>query len=397
MPSPLPAKALSNLRVLDLTRVRAGPTCVRIFADFGADVLKIEAPPGVDPNEGMGGDRHGFDMQNLHRNKRSLSLNLKAPEGLAIFKRLVATADIVVENYRPDVKARLGIGYEDLRAINKRIILASISGFGETGPYRTRAGFDQIAQGMGGLMWVTGHPGGGPVRAGSAIADSSAGLYAAIGILVALAERERSGEGQWVTTSLLAAQIAMMDFQAARYLVDRKVPAQAGNDHPYVTPTGAFETADGFINIGLGGPKQWKVFCQALGRPDLAEHPDYATQDLRLAHRPVLNAELAKAFKTKTSKEWSTQLEAVGVPAGPIYHMDEVFADPQVQHLAMAAPVHHPVRGDIRIVAEPVALSRTPAGVTSPIAELGEHTDAVLTELGYSPADIATLRAQRVV
>jgi len=216
MPPPLSSKALSDLRVLDLTRVRAGPTCVRIFADFGADVLKIEAPPGVDPNEGMGGDRHGFDMQNLHRNKRSLSLNLKAPEGLVIFKRLVANADIVVENYRPDVKARLGIGYEALRAVNKRIILASISGFGETGPYRTRAGFDQIAQGMGGLMWVTGRPGDGPMRAGAAIADSSAGLYAAIGILVALAERERSGEGQWVTTSLLAAQIAVMDFQAPR-------------------------------------------------------------------------------------------------------------------------------------------------------------------------------------
>ena len=397
MPPPLSFKALSNLRVLDLTRVRAGPTCVRIFADFGADVLKIEAPPGVDPNEGMGGDRHGFDMQNLHRNKRSLTLNLKAPEGLAIFKRLVANADIVVENYRPDVKARLGIGYEALRAINKRIILASISGFGETGPYRTRAGFDQIAQGMGGLMWVTGRPGDGPMRAGAAIADSSAGLYAAIGILIALAERERSGEGQWVTTSLLAAQIAMMDFQAARYLVDGEVPPQAGNDHPYVTPTGVVETSDGFINISLGGQKQWKVFCKTLGRPDLAEHPDYATQNLRFKHRPALNAELAKAFKTRTSKDWSERLEAVGVPAGPIYHMDEVFADPQVQHLGMAAPVHHPERGDIRIVAEPVALSRTPADITTPIAELGEHTDAVLAELGYGPAEIEKLRQQHIV
>ena len=397
MPPPLRSTALSGLRVLDLTRVRAGPTCVRIFADFGADVLKIEAPPGVDANEGIGGDRHAFDMQNLHRNKRSLSLNLKAPEGLAIFKRLVTTADIVVENYRPDVKARLGIGYEDLRAINKRIILASISGFGETGPYRGRAGFDQIAQGMGGLMWVTGHPGQGPVRAGTAIADSSAGLYAAIGVLVALAERERSGEGQWVTTSLLAAQIAMMDFQAARYLVDGEVPPQVGNNHPYVTPTGAFETADGFINIGLGGPRQWKVFCEAIGRPDLAQHPDYATQNLRFKHRPALNVELAKALKTKTSKEWSTRFDAIGVPAGPIYHMDEVFTDPQVQHLAMAAPVHHHARGDIRIVAEPVALSRTPASVTTPIAELGEHTDAVLAELGYSPPEIEKLRAKHVI
>ena len=303
----------------------------------------------------------------------------------------------MVENYRPDVKARLGIGYEALRAINKRIILASISGFGEDRavPHARRLRPDRAGHGRPDVGNRA--PGQGPMRAGAAIADSSAGLYAAIGILVALAERERSGEGQWVTTSLLAAQIAMMDFQAARYLVDGEVPPQAGNDHPYVTPTGAFETADGFINIGLGGPKQWKVFCKTLGRPDLAEHPDYATQNLRFKHRPALNAELAKAFKTRTSKDWSERLEAVGVPAGPIYHMDEVFADPQVQHLGMAAPVHHPERGDIRIVAEPVALSRTPADITTPIAELGEHTDAVLAELGYGPAEIEKLRQQHIV
>ena len=304
----------------------------------------------------------------------------------------------MVENYRPDVKARLGIGYEALRAINKRIILASISGFGETGPYRTRAGFDQIAQGMGGLMWVTGRPGDGPMRAGAAIADSSAGLYAAIGILVALAERERSGEGQWVTTSLLAAQIAMMDFQAARYLVDGEVPPQAGNDHPYVTPTGAFETADGFINIGLGGPKQWKVFCKTLGRPDLAEHPGLRDPEPAFqASRPRSTPNWRRRSRPGRRRTGATRLEAVGVPAGPIYHMDEVFADPQVQHLGMAAPVHHPERGDIRIVAEPVALSRTPADITTPIAELGEHTDAVLAELGYGPAEIENLRQQHIV
>jgi crotonobetainyl-CoA:carnitine CoA-transferase CaiB-like acyl-CoA transferase len=252
------ASALSKLRVLDLTRVRAGPTCCRIFADFGADVIKIEAPPGVDPNEGMSGARDGSDMQNLHRNKRSITLNLKTPAGLDVFKRLVKTADIVVENFRPDVKHRLGIGYDDLKAINPRIILASISGFGETGPYRTRAGFDQIAQGMGGLMWVTGLPEQGPVRAGIAIADTSAGLFAAIGILVALAEREQSGEGQWICASLLQAQVAMMDFQAARYLIDGVVPQQAGNDHPYSTPMGVVRTADGYINIAVGGPAQWK-------------------------------------------------------------------------------------------------------------------------------------------
>ena len=232
MTRPSPSKALEGLRVLDLTRVRAGPTACRILADFGADVIKVEAPPGVDPNESISGPRHGYDMQNLHRNKRSLTLNLKRPDGHAVFMKLVETADVVVENYRPDVKDRLGIGYEALRAVNPRIILCSISGFGQIGPYRTRAGFDQIAQGMGGLMWVTGQPGHGPVRAGVAVADTTAGLYAANGILVALHERERSGEGQWVHTSLLEAQIAMCDFQAALYLVDGKVPAQAGTDHP---------------------------------------------------------------------------------------------------------------------------------------------------------------------
>ena len=396
MPRITASPALSHLRVLDLTRVRAGPTCVRLLADFGADVIKIEAPPGTDGTEGIGGPRHGFDMQNLHRNKRSMMLNLKTPDGLAIFKKLVANADVVVENYRPDVKARLGIGYEDLRAINKRIILASISGFGETGPYRDRAGLDQIAQGMGGLMWVTGQPGEGPMRAGIAIADSSAGNYAAIGILIALAERERSGEGQWITTSLLQAQIAMMDFQAARYLVDGEVPPQAGNDHPYVTPTGAFETADGYINIALG-QKQWPDFCRVLGRTDLTDHPDYATQELRLRHRPQLNREIAAALKTRPTRDWLAELDPLGIPAGPIYHVDEMFEDPQVQHLGMAAPLHHPVRGDIRVVGTPVNLSRTPAKVATPTPEAGAHTAEILAEIGITGADVDRLRASKAI
>jgi crotonobetainyl-CoA:carnitine CoA-transferase CaiB-like acyl-CoA transferase len=392
-----PAGALSHLRVLDLSQVRAGPTCCRILADFGADVLKIEAPEGVNANAGMGGPRHGYDMQNLHRNKRSLTLNLKAPAGRDIFLRLAAQADVVVENFRPDVKARLGIGYDALRGVNKRIILASISGFGETGPYRTRAGFDQIAQGMGGLMSVTGLPGQGPVRAGTAVADSSSGIYAATGILIALAERERSGEGQWVQTSLLASQIALMDFQAARYLMDGHVPGQAGNDHPTTTPMGLVATADGFVNIGVSGEGQWHAFCGAIGRPELAAHPDYATQELRLAHRPALMAELAAVFRTRTSAVWLELLEAASVPAGPVYAMDEVFADPQVQHLGMAQPLEHPVRGRIHVVAQPVTLSRTPATLRSATPEAGAHTEAVLSALGFSGEDIARLRAEGVL
>ena len=392
-----PVAALANLRVLDLTRARAGPTCCRVLGDFGADVIKIEAPPGVDPNEGMSEARDGSDMLNLHRNKRSLTLNLKEKAGHDIFMRLVRETDVVVENFRLDVKDRLEIAYEALKAVNPRIILASISGFGQSGPYRTRAGFDQIAQGMGGLMWVTGMPGGGPVRAGIAVADVSAGIYAATGILIALAERERSGRGQWVQTSLLEAQIALMDFQAARYLIDRIVPGQAGNDHPYSTPMGAFETSDGFINIGVGGDGQWRAFCVALGQPDLAKAPEYATLDLRFRNRPKLTAILSDIFKTKSSSHWLDKLEQRGVPAGPIYRLDEVFADPQVEHLGIAAPLHHPTRGDIRVVGQPIGLSRTPASVDTALPELGAHTDKILRDAGYSNAEIADFHARKIV
>ncbi|MDC7787431.1 CoA transferase [Rhodoplanes sp. TEM] len=392
-----PAPALAGLRILDLTRVRAGPTCCRVFADFGADVIKIEAPAGVDPNEGMSGARNGADMQNLHRNKRSVTLNLKSPKGLAVFKRMVAAADVVVENFRPDVKARLGIAYEDLKAVNPRIILASISGFGQDGPYRHRPGFDQIAQGMGGLMWVTGLPGQGPVRAGIAVADSSAGLYAAIGILVALQERARSGEGQWVRSSLLQAQIAMMDFQAAKYLIDGEVPQQAGNDHPYTTPMGVVRTADGWINIGVGGQGQWRAFCEAIGEPALATHPDYDCQENRLRNRDALKDRLAAVFARRTSQAWLTALEEAHVPAGPIYRIDEVFADPQVQHLGMAVPVEDAERGTLQLVGQPIEMTRTPAAVASLLPAAGAHNDEILAELGLGGDEIEALRKERVI
>jgi crotonobetainyl-CoA:carnitine CoA-transferase CaiB-like acyl-CoA transferase len=391
------SKALAHLRVLDISRVRAGPTCVRILGDFGADIIKIEAPAGVDPNEGMSGARDGYDMINLHRNKRSLTLNLKERRGHEIFMRLVKDADVVVENFRPDVKERMGIAYEALSAVNPRIILASISGFGQSGPYRMRAGFDQIAQGMGGLMWVTGMPGSGPMRAGIAVADSSAGVYAATGILIALAERERSGRGQWVQASLLEAQIAMMDFQAARYLIDGVAPGQAGNDHPYSTPMGVFQTSDGFINIGAGGDGQWRALCVALERPDLGRAPEYSTGDLRLRNRPKLTTLLTQIFRTKTSLQWLDLLEQQGVPAGPVYKVDEVFADPQVKHLDIAVPLHHPTRGDVSVVGQPITLSRTPARVVSPLPEPGAHTDEILQGLGYSAAEIAVFRNERIV
>ena len=389
--------ALNHLTVLDLSRVRAGPHCCRVLADFGANVIRVEAPEGLDKNAGVSGSRHGSDMQNLHRNKRSITLNLKHPDGQELFLDLVKMADVVVENYRPGVKDRLGIGYDALCAVNPAIILASISGFGQDGPYKDKAGFDQIAQGMGGLMGVTGFPGEAPTRAGTAVADLSSGLYAATGILVALQERACSGKGQWVQTSLSQAQIALMDFQAARYLMEGEVPEQAGNDHPTVTPMGVVATRDGHINLGVGGDGQWSALCNVLAHPEWGRDPKYLRMDDRTAHRDEIWGLLRPIFATKTNAEWIELLDSVGVPAGPIYRMNEVFDDPQVQHLEMSQSVHHPVRGEVSLVAQPVTLSRTPASLRSAIPEAGAHTDEVLEQFGIDPARIAALRADGAI
>jgi len=393
MPRISGSPALSRLRVLDLTRVRAGPTCVRQFADFGADVIKIENTVVED----LGGPRDGPDFQNLHRNKRSITLDLKSPQGKEIFMRLVKTADIVVENYRPDVKDRLGIDYESLKKVNKRIILASISGFGQDGPYRARPGFDQIAQGLSGIMSVTGKPGEGPMRVGCAVADVGGGLMAALGIMTALLERESSGEGQWVQSNLLQAALQLLDFQAARYTMSGEVPDQVGNDHPTSMPTSAYATADGHINVAAAGNKMWGIVCEAIGRPELFEHPDYKEAEGRAKNRKALNEVMTGALKTKSSAAWVDIFNKGGVPCGPIYRMDEVFADPQVKHIQAAAEVTHPRLGRLRLINQPVKLSRTPAKLASATPERGEHTEEVLAELGLKKNEIEKLKSEGVV
>jgi len=389
--------ALSKFKVLDLTRARAGPTCVKQFADFGADVIKIEMSEGMGDASQFSGARHGPDMQNLHRNKKSLTLDLKQKEGLEIFYQLVKTADIVVENFRPDVKNRLGIDYETLKALNPRIILVSISGFGQDGPYVKRPMFDQISQGMSGIMSVTGDPKGGPMRAGVAITDITAGYIAACGAMTALLEREVSGQGQWVQSSLIQAGIAMMDFQAARYLMAGEIPQQVGNDHPTSMPTSCYQSSDGYINVAATGEPMWVALCTAMGIAELATDPRFTSESMRVAHRDELNQILIPILKSKPKAYWVDLLNKAGVPTGPIYDMSEVFSDPQVISQDAAVEVEHPKVGKIRIVNQAVKLSRTPAKITHSAPELGEHSEEILRELCYSENQIQEFKTKKII
>jgi crotonobetainyl-CoA:carnitine CoA-transferase CaiB-like acyl-CoA transferase len=391
------ALPLAPYRVLDLTRVRAGPTAVRQLADWGADVIRIEEP--VRPEHAAEAEQQRLtpDFQNLQRNKRSLTLDLKAPAGREVLLRLARRADVLVENYRPDVKGRLGIDYATLAAVNPRLVYASISGFGQDGPYAQRPGFDQIVQGLSGLMSITGLPGQGPVRAGIAVADSCAGLYAAFGIVTALLERERSNRGQWVQTSLLEGLLALMDFQSARWLVGHEVPEQAGNDHPTTIPTGVFDTADGQVNICVVGAVMWERFCHVVDRPGWLRDPRYRTNRSRSQHRGELNAEIAAIVATQPSAYWIERLNAQGVACGPINRVDQAFADPQVRHLALAWPTTHPRLGPIALVGQPLHSDRHRATLRATAPAAGEHADAILADAGYSADEIQRLRNDHVI
>jgi len=372
------ALPFAHLRVIDLTRARSGPTAARQFADWGADVIMVES---ANLANDLTGDRHGSDFQNLHRNKRSIALDLKDQRDRTVFLDLVRDADVLLENFRPDVKRRLKIDYETLSAINPRLIYGSISGFGEDGPNALRPGVDQIAQGYGGLMSVTGLAGQGPVRTGVAITDIAAGLFAALGVMTALIERQRTGKGRWVQTSLLQSCIALLDFQAARWLIDGEVPAQEGNHHPTGVPMGTFETADGAINIAAAGDSMFSKFCEVAGKREWLSDPRFSSNHTRFENRDILRQAVAEILKQSDSESWIEALNAAGVPCGPIYTIDEVFADAQVRHLNTTHRFTSPHIGELEILAQPIVMAGVKTDVRRAAPEMGEHGEEILAEL----------------
>lgn len=372
---PLP---FAHLRVIDLTRARSGPTAARQFADWGADVIMVESPNVAND---LTGDRHGSDFQNLHRNKRSIALDLKDEADRAIFLDLVRSADVLLENFRPDVKHRLKIDYETLSAINPKLIYGSISGFGEDGPNALRPGVDQIAQGYGGLMSVTGLPGQGPVRVGVAITDIAAGLFAAMGVMTALIEREKTGRGRWVQTSLLQSCIALLDFQAARWLIDGEVPQQEGNHHPTGVPMGVFATADGDINVAAAGNSMFSKFCKVVGKGEWLTDPRFSSNEARFEHRTAVRQAVAEVLRERSSESWIEALNAAGVPCGPIYPIDAMFADPQVRHLRTTRRVSSPHVGELEMLAQPITITGVDTEIRRAAPEAGEHSDEILAEL----------------
>lgn len=384
-------RPLARFTVVDLTTVRSGPTCTKILADFGARVLRVERPGGE------GRERVFFDAADLHRNKRSIAVNLQDERGVAVVRRLAAQADVVVENYRPDVKRRLGIDYEALSRENPRLVYASISGFGQAGPYRERPGYDQIVQGMSGLMWLTGTAETAPLRVGIPIGDLLAGYFAAMGILVALLERETSGRGQKVETSLLEALAGSLSFQAAKYVNTGEVPPPVGNHHPLTAPMGVYRAKDGYFNLAVGNDDMWVRLCKALDLPALAEDPRFAGMRARVQNRKELDAVLEAALQRRAAAEWVETLNAAGVACGPIYTVDQVFADPQVKLAHLVREVANAAWGPHKVLALPVHLSRTPAEVVHAAPMTGEHTREVLAGLGYSTATIDALQAAGVI
>jgi crotonobetainyl-CoA:carnitine CoA-transferase CaiB-like acyl-CoA transferase len=393
-PSPGP---LSRFKVLDLTHARSGPSCVRTLADWGADVIRIEQPPASEELDEVVGKRDGSDFQNLHRNKRALTLNLKSAAGQDIFYKLAASADVIVENMRPGVAKRLGVDFETIRAINPRIVYGSISGFGQYGPYAERPSLDQIAQGMSGIMSITGLPGEGPVRVGVAVTDLVSGAFLAQGLLIALLDREVTGQGRWVQTSLIEAGIALLDFQATRWLMKKDVPGQEGNFHPTVTPTGLYETSDGFLNLSASGNRIFRKFAAVIGQPQLASDPRFKSSEARARNRAELNTLIGEVLKSRTSREWFEAMVAENIPCGPVYRINDVFDDPQVRELRIARTVPHPRLGDIELVAQPFEITGYDRALRTATPSLGQHNEEILADLGFDQQAIGSLKEQRAI
>ena len=396
-PAHPPSLPLSRFKVIDLTLARAGPSCVRTLADWGADVIRVEPPPGEGEIDELLGRREGSDFQNLHRNKRAITLNLKTDEGREVLMRLAEQADVVVENMRPGVTRRLGVDFESVRKRNPRIVYGSISGFGQYGPYAERPSIDQIAQGMTGIMSVTGIPGQGPVRVGVAVTDIMAGAFLAQGILIALLDREVSGEGRWVQTSLLEAGITLLDFQATRWTMDGKVPPQEGNFHPTNTPMGLYPTADGFLNLAATSNKNFQKFCKLIDRETMGADPRFTSIALRRQNKTPLNDLIADALRAKTSREWFELMVAEGIPCGPVYDISEVFADPQVETLRIKRSVSHPRLGDTDLIAQPCEITGFDRAIRTATPDLGQHTNEILQSLGYDAEAIDKLKAARAI
>ena len=392
------AKPLANIRVLDLSIVRAGPVAVRLLADWGADVIRIEQPRS-DDSGGVTGSIQSSDAQNLHRNKRGITLDLKHPKGYAVLERLVQTADVLVENFKTDVKHRLKIDYESLSKLNPRLIVGSISGFGQEGPYASRPGFDQIIQGMSGLMSLTGSPDGEPMRAGIAVSDTSAGMFLGQGILLALLERQQTGRGQWVHTSLLEAMLSKLDFQGSRYTMDADSPGREGNHHPTAAPMGVFRASDGFVNLAATSGRMWRAFCKTLSLDALLEDPRFVTNQQRVKHREALIELIESKTAQKTQASLITELNAIGCPCGPIYTVAEAFDDPQARALQMRLPTDHSERGRVDLVRSPINLSNHPNAhdQARAVPYRGQHTVEILQAAGLSKTELKSLKDEGVI
>ncbi|HEY9477715.1 MAG TPA: CaiB/BaiF CoA-transferase family protein [Microbacteriaceae bacterium] len=395
-----PGGALSGLLVLDLTRILSGPFATMTLADLGADVVKVEQPGAGDDTRAWGPPSQGGEAAyflSINRNKRSLAVDLKSPEGRAAVWKLALKADVLVENFRPGTAARLGFGFEEVSAANPGLVYASISGFGQTGPDAGRAGYDAIAQARSGIMSVTGEADGPPVRVGVSSADLTAGMWATIGILAALHEKQRTGRGQWVDISLLDGSVAWLTYVSSGYFASGKIPQRYGSAHPTIAPYQAFASSDGYVMVAVGNDGLWRRYAGAIGRPELADDDRFTTNAERVRHRDVLIPLLAHIMATRTTKDWVDALNSAGVPVGPIQTVDEALADPQVLARGMVAEVQHPTAGALNLVNCPIHLTRTPAQVRTPPPLLGQHTDEVLSELGFDDATIASMHAAGTV